>query len=390
VTTRPPERTTATDVTRIEPNQPAEAGDDIRIWLDVRRHLVSHRPDLTRQAAGYYDSVPRVDGTTLLTTPSWMAQAGSPLPEVRLRFESTHEPAAILGSEKMSQAVRPLRADGSRYPAYSAAMRDLAAPAVFLDRPTYRLLDIVDRDHLSMTFGRGTYFDGIDVGEAAAHEFTAAQLGTFRGTPLRDAIGDPCDPRRRPVNVAISTLTLRADYHAGTAEFFVHWRDPRKVGHAGGLYQVVPVGVFQASSDATWNERNDFDLWRCIIREMSEELLGQSEDHRSDRSPIDYANWPFARQLTEQLGAGVRAHYLGMGVDPLTLATDILTAVVIDAPLFDALLGEMVSANAEGRVLEALDLTDSNIDRFVHDEPTQAAGAAVLAQAWKFRDELLN
>lgn len=25
--------------------------------------------------------------------------------------------------------------------------------------------------------------------------------------------------------------------------FHLHWRDPAKVGHAGGLYQVLPVGV---------------------------------------------------------------------------------------------------------------------------------------------------
>jgi hypothetical protein len=49
-----------------------------------------------------------------------------------------------------------------------------------------------------MVFGRGTYFYGIDVGDAVAHEFTAAILGEIATQDLRAAIGDPCDPARRP------------------------------------------------------------------------------------------------------------------------------------------------------------------------------------------------
>ena len=55
------------------------------------------------------------------------------------------------------------------------------------------------------------------------------------------------------MNLAISTLTLRLDRASGRASFLLHWRDPAKVGHAGGLYQVIPVGVFQPSGEAGWN-----------------------------------------------------------------------------------------------------------------------------------------
>ena len=33
-----------------------------------------------------------------------------------------------------------------------------------------------------------------------------------------------------------------------------HYRQPGRVSHAGGLYQVIPVGVFQPSGEAPWNE----------------------------------------------------------------------------------------------------------------------------------------
>ena len=56
----------------------------------------------------------------------------------------------------------------------------------------------------------------------------------------------------------------------------------------GGLYQVAPVGMFQPSHDAAWNLSHDFSLWRSIVRELSEELLGAGEDYHSDAAPIDY------------------------------------------------------------------------------------------------------
>lgn len=135
---------------------------------------------------------------------------------------------------------------------------------MFENRGTYRLLEAdLACDVPRLRFGRGRYFDSINTGEAAAHEYAASDLGQCGAGGLRDAIGGPCVPRRRPINVAISTLTIRHDHDEAT--FYLHWRDPAKVGHAGGLYQVVPVGIFQPSGEAAWNERNDLSLW-CHLR----------------------------------------------------------------------------------------------------------------------------
>jgi hypothetical protein len=79
------------------------------------------------------------------------------------------------------------------------------------------------------------------------------------------------------------------------------------------------------------------------------------------------------------------------------LATDLLTVVVIDAPMFDNAFGGLVDNNDEGRVLAALDggadgiaFTESNINRFVHQEPMQAAGAATLRLAWQHRTAIIH
>ncbi len=330
-------------------------------WLEVRAHLLEHRHELAVKAAAEYPDVPKVAGTPLLTAPHWTPAAPVQLSCLSLSLADSPEfPAFASG----------LLPDG--FASYSEAMASLAAPVVFENRETYRLLGFTGR-HL--TFGLGSYFDGIDVGEACAHEYAARELGHTDVLSLRSRIGDPCDPANRPANVAISTLTIRHDSATGDATFFLHWRDPKRVGHAGGLYQVLPVGVFQSAGD------NDFSLWHSMIREFAEELLGVPEVHGAD-----YGSWPFARQLT----AAARVSYLGMGVDPLTFATDMLTVAVIEAAQFDALFGDLVSHNDEGRVLEGLPFTAATVERFVHHEPTQAAGAALLSLAWQHREALLG
>jgi hypothetical protein len=297
----------------------------------------------------------------------------------------------VTGTEPDVQRLLPVQTDGTRYRTYSDAVIALAAPGIFDNRCTYRLLraDLQSSPHL--VFGRGTYFDGIDVGDAVAHEFTAATLGEITKQDFRAAIGDPCAPARRPVNVALSTLTLRHDRTTGAVTFPLHRRDGATVGHAGGMYQVLPVGIFQPAGEQPWNAENDFSLWRCIVRELAEELRGETEDYETYRGPIDYDDWPFAAHLTRALDtAQVRAFCVGIGVDPLTFATDILTVVTLDAPLYDELFGKVAASNVEGSILPVVPFTAKTVEQYANNEPTQAAGAGLLQLAWRHRTILLT
>jgi len=361
-----------------------------RDWLAVRAYLTEHRHDLAVDAARDYPPGAAVAGTPLLAAPAWRPPAPVPLRDISLELTAPARPDGAA-----PRTLLPRRADGTRYRRYSEAMAELAAPRVFVNRATYRL---TEADLTSwpqrLAFTAGRYFDGIDTGEAAAHEYAAVRLGLPAGG-LRGRFADPCDLRRRPANLAISVLTLRLDAAAGLASFPLHWRDPAIVGHAGGLYQVVPVGVFQPSHDAARPDGPDFSLWRCMVREFAEELAG----HPEDRGPADYDSWPFARQLTLALDRGqVRVWCLGLGTDPLTYATDLLTAAVFEAGVFDAQFGApsgRVSApgprrNAEGEVLAAREFTADVIARTVSRDPVQAAGSALLRLAWEHRDTLLG
>ena len=356
-------------------------------WLRVRSYLQEHRHALALDAAGGYPDDRRMAGTPLLAAPGWQLAGPVPLQDIGLEFTALAGPRPDLSAA--AAPLLPERPDGTRYLRYSDVLRELAAPAVFENRPTYRLTE-ADLTRSRLAFTRGRYFDGVDTGEAAAHEYAATRLGarsSHRPAGLRALIADPCDLRRRPANLAISTLTLRLDQATGQASFLLHWRDPAKVGHAGGMYQVIPVGVFQPAGAE--HERGDFSLWRCMIREFDEELRGRSEDYGP--GPVDYDAWPFARHMAAALDRGqIRVWCLGLGVDPLTYATDLLTVAVIDSRVFDELFSLGPRGNAEGSVLAAREFAAHVIDRIVTSEPVQAAGAAVLRLAWRHRETLTS
>ena len=379
-------------------------------WLRRNTYLNRHRYELAVRAAVGYPRETRLAGTPLLAPPAWRLPAPVPLDGIRLEFRPDAPRPDLPDLAALAPHLLPERADGTRYRRYSDVVTALAAPSVFENRPIYRLVDanLADKSGPRLVFGRGRFFDGVDAGGAAGHEFAAAELarpvglaehdpaartgsGTAARCPYRAALGGPTGLARRSATLAVSALTLRYDRSAGTATFPLHYRHPGKVSHAGGLYQVIPVGVFQPSGEAPWNEANDFSLWRGLLREYAEELLGADEDYGSERAPIDYAAWPLARVMTDALADGrVRAWCVGVGADPLTFALDLLAVVVIDAPVYDDLFGDLVDANAEGRVIRPRPFDEPSVTELLNDTPLQAAAAALLTLALAHRNVLLR
>lgn len=397
-------------------------------WRRERGFLNARRHDLARSVQHRYPPSWRVAGTPMLARPEWIPAAPVPLDQVTLSWrpgeDATAESGGPLldGTGSESATVRPWRDDGRRFASYAAALGALTRPALFENRVCYRLLGVrATPGATSLEFGPGRYFEMISTCEAVAHEYAAAALAAAspagdpaaddtRASPaphpaagelsLRSLIGDPTDLRRRPVMAAVATLVLRADRTDGDTQMILHWRDPARVATGGGLYQVAPVGMFQPSHDAAWNLANDFSLWRAIVRELAEELLGAGEDYHSDTAPIDYQRWPLYAALADARHAGsLGVHWLGLGLDPLTLVVDMMTVAVFDAPVFDAVFAGLVSANAEGRIVTGEDATGTTIgipfraatvERFTTAEPMQAAGAALLRLAWRHQDALLR
>jgi hypothetical protein len=368
-------------------------------WLRVNAYLTANRHDLALRAAGDYPAAARVSGTPLLADPAWRPPAPVPLAAIRLALRPDAPPPAVPDLAALAPYALPERADGRRYRRFADVITTLVTPAVWENRTTYRLLsaDLADPSGPRLVFGRGRFFDGVDVGGPAGHEYAAWGLGLTGRRAFREAIGDPFTPaalHRRPAALATGALTLRYDRAAGTATFPLHRRDPARVSHAGGMHGVIPVGIFQPSAEAPANEANDFDLWRGLLREYAEELLGADEEHRRYRAgeagPIDYSAWPLAKVMTDGLADGsVRAWCLGLGTDPLTFATDLLAVVVIDAPLYDELFAAAVTDNAEGRVIGPHPFAVGPVRELLAAAPFQAAGEALLTLALTHRDTLL-
>src|SRR5207247_1100143 len=96
-----------------------------RARLNQRRHL------LTQAAARPYPGAARVGTTALLCRPEWIPARPLGLDEVTLTWAEHPPAAAVTGAEPESEPVRPLRADGSRYPGYADTIAALDPPPLF-------------------------------------------------------------------------------------------------------------------------------------------------------------------------------------------------------------------------------------------------------------------
>ena len=116
-------------------------------------------------------------GTPLLAPPAWRLPAPVPLDGIRLEFRPDAPRPDVPDLAALAPDALPERADGTRYRRYSDVVAALAAPAVFENRPTYRLIeaDLAGAAGPRLAFGRGRFFDGVDTGGAAAHEYAAAR-----------------------------------------------------------------------------------------------------------------------------------------------------------------------------------------------------------------------
>jgi hypothetical protein len=315
-----------------------------------------------------YPQVMRVGSTPLLAKPEWLPPAPLGLDDIGLAWVDTPPPGADVNGPA-SAHLRPLRPTGARYPSYAEALAQIERPRLLENRPIYRLLSAsLAAGPPLLRLTRGRYFDWLNGGEGVAHELADAwhadpdRYWLPERLRLRTLAGNPGDLPGRSTLSAVTTLTLRVP-PTGEPTFVLHWRDPAAVTHAGGMYQVMPVGVFQPAGEGAVAEARDLDLWRGIAREFSEEFLGAAEDYDG---PGDYASWPFFERLSAARAAGrLRVWCLGLGADPLAV-------------------------NAEGRVMTGVPFTAGTVGRFVGHEPMQPAGAAVLELAWEHRKLLLG
>jgi transcriptional regulator with XRE-family HTH domain len=383
---------------------PGPARDGQEHWRAVRAELNANRARLGDLASELYPQEQRVEGTTVLTADGWVPDAPIDLADVELSWLPESPTPPITGKAPEAAAVRAMTPSEEPYDRYSRALRDLARPKLLDNRVSYRLLIAEWRDSRGQFgFNYTSYFDVLDVGEAVGHEFAAAWLEAGRRRPsmailpFRRLIEDPFDLYARPMLPSINTLTIRRDPIDGH-RMFLHRRNAGAVAAAGGMYHVVPAGVFQPAALAPAHQANDFSFWRNIQREYSEEFLGNAEHDGNSIDPIDYrADEPFASFERARQAGDFRVSAMALVLEPLTLWVELLTVAVIEAPVFDELFGNMVAINDEGAAVSTdvdnptvgIPFTSAARER-LEGEPLSPIARACIELAWRHRRELLG
>lgn len=381
------------------------AAESHRGWLHTRRLMNQHRFELTKVVTELYPVESRLGQTGILVPDAWRVPHPIDIGKVTLTWLDDPPAPAVTGRQAETRALRPLDSQGRLYGSYHRAIRDLDRPRLFENRLCYRLVDVTtdDREGISLALGNMSYFDMIDVGEALAHEAALAGLDpsgaivreriSWSRLPFRRLTRDPFALGTYPLMLSVSTLTIR-ESRAG-ATFYMLRRSPAKVAIAGGMLSVFPTGVFQPASIVPAPESPDFNLWRNIMREYSEEYLGNPE-HDGDGQPIDYANQEPFRSFDEARRSGkIRVYCVGLGIDALNYVGDVLTVAVFDAEAFDAVFRDMVQLNDEGEVAtdgdqEAFTFDRQTIQRLLANEPLAPSGAACLHLAWQHHAAILT
>jgi hypothetical protein len=377
-----------------------------RDWIRTRQLLNRNRAALTMVAQDLYPDSVRIGRTGFLMPSQW--RLDKPVDLGAVDIDLVHPPMPIVtGHHAETLPLRPLMSPGKHYDTYHRAMRDLDRPRLFENRICYRLLDAQwagNGGRLALGYMR--YFDMIDVGEALAHELALAAIdesgrinsgadeSLWDKLPFRKLIPDPFDLRTYPLMLSISTLTIRRS-RAGTT-FLLLRRGTGQVAIASGMLSVMPTGVFQPASILPTHDSSDFNMWHNMMREYSEEFLGNPE-HDGDGDPIDYARQEPFRSLDAARNAGkIRVICLGVGMDALNFVSDVLTVAVFDADVFDDIFDGLVESNEEGTVTskaqngEQFSFDSATIDRLLKTEPMAPSGAACLSLAWQHRESILG
>lgn len=366
-------------------------------WLRVRQAPGVRGRELTELAAWLYPESHRAPGGHVLAAPGWLLDKPVPLESVELRWATDQPPAPVLPS---LDHVLPLTMHGDRYAGYSRAVRDLVRPRLLENRPSYRLIGTDLAEPPTLTYGTTTFFEVFDFKQAIAHEFKAAWLNANRslpsweGLPLRAAIAATFDPTQMLVAPGVNTLTIRRDRTGNDHRFVLHERDGGKVADGGGLCHVMPAGEFQPSSVAAADLHNDFSLWRNIMREFSEEFLGNPEHDGSGTRSINYTeDEPFRSFELARAEGALRVWYYGLILEPLELGAATMTVAVIDDDVFDRLFARIVTTNDEGYLVGKDGRTDmpfsiEAIDRL--NTRLSASAITLLDLAWKSHGAILS
>lgn len=364
-----------------------------------RTRLASLRRDqlrLTRQVLEDSPAEWRIDLFPMLTRPDWIPESPFDLSDISILWQPKGDDEDELRSSRRSAAKVLANLGLGKNIQYSTALSEIAGITSLFDGRIYRLLDVlITAESKRMLFTESSYFAYLDTCELLAFESELAKarknLNSHRRS-YRKKLANPFNFHNRTVGLGVDTLTIRTDgEHVG---FFLHRRDPKRVVNNADLIGAIPAGEFAPSDVSNEAVMNDLDIWRNIMREYAEEMLGIDDAQGQGARWIDYANDSPYRELNEARKSGrLRVRVLGMGIDPLPWKPELLTVCVIDSQAFDSIFAPVPKRNDEGLILsgngrDGLPFDAATVAQYCDDENISPNTQALLQLAWKFRAEL--
>lgn len=314
----------------------------------------------------------------MLAQDGWIAPNPVDLATISISLSSTQS-STPMGDARL---VRGLSLAGPI--TYKEAISKLHPSSEYFNGTIYRPMTVtVQHGRLSLGFEVGKYFDYIDTSEILAYE---ASMNQPRNIIKRRANLDPFDLTDRVASLGILTLTIvRA---SEGPKFFLHKRSGKYVvGDA--LYHVVPAGEFAPSDIGAAAVREDFDLWRNIMREYAEEYLGLPDAQGHGGRRIEYATASPYRELNDARVAGnLQILVFGIALDPLTFKPELLTVAVFRENDFDSIFPRPFTETEEGKIVEDIPFTDANVQDYLRHSTTRHGAKACLSLAWQHRIDL--
>jgi hypothetical protein len=303
----------------------SEDGVFSKKFQHIRNKIKTNRDGLQHSAILYLQQVLNDDFIInpkypLIVKKGWIPERPVNIDKIKLGTEYDRSPELIVTKPELGN-----------YKTYSQAIEKLDKPDNFRNDPQYRLLK-VEKDKLTFSSAEYHYFDKIDNGEYLVYEF-AESIEFNQGKPNYHKIASGIsDLNELKILAGISTLFLLV---SDDQVRFLMGQRKKKVGSAEGTFHVIPAGEFQPSSQAVNAFESDLVLWRNIMRESAEEILGKKECDGSSGIPYNYNEEPFISLDKGKDSGAIQVFYLGFGLDPLSFQGEILTCALFKEELFN-------------------------------------------------------
>jgi hypothetical protein len=366
-------------------------------WKEAAAKILTDRAKFSRAAIDYYrTTLPDAfvdDVFPLLRKKSWLLPHPIDINEVHLLTElegywddkehlfiATNE-----GLERYSSIVSEV-----------ISKKEGFSKKIFEDWDCYRFVDFnVIKQHpdtwnVELKFGLTTFFRMFDDFEVLGAEL-AIQLERLNASdlnfdlPIRTSIFDVFNLKNRSAVAGINCLLVFKNYRppktsqARQPVFFVHERRGGSAVQANSRH-VVPAGSFQPFSSGGGTRDLDFDLSRCIARELFEELFGLDAMRTPTadlRDPIEEPPYSQAWAVLQDKSV-TSIKFLGIGLDPLTTKPELLFSIVTDWQALVENSDLELRPNSEG-MLRIVEFSQENLRMYAEEPAMLPAGSAIFS-----------